>query len=262
MEGQLGGVDLYGNCMKAFFGSKVLTDLLIMGKVGIYVDAPEFSGQTLAGSQNVRPYLYMYAIEDILTWSFSRPGETSEFQAVLLRDHAIKNVSLADYGINVPIEFPQSTFERYRLVYIDPSTKRVMVQFYDTEGSPVDVNNTKLPSLSPVELNLDKIPFILLDIGDSVLKDVGKHQIALLNLGSTDVNYAIKANFAIYTEQGDLSREGTHLEQPTVDGTAMAGGQSEGNTERTVGSTGGIRYDIKADRPGFIYPSSEPLRQY
>ena len=32
----------------------------------------------------------------------------------------------------------------------------------------------------PVELELTRIPFVLLDIGDSLIKDVCHHQIALL----------------------------------------------------------------------------------
>ena len=41
--------------MNAFLGVKVLTDLLIMGRVGIFVDAPALTGEvTLAQAQFAR----------------------------------------------------------------------------------------------------------------------------------------------------------------------------------------------------------------
>ena len=59
---------------------------------------------------------------------------------------------------------------------------------------------------------MTRIPFVLLDIGDSMIKDVVNHQIALLNLGSSDVNYALKSNFPFYIEQKDQRAGGRPLE--------------------------------------------------
>ena len=81
------GVDHRGATMNAFLGVKVLTELLVMGRVGVFVDAPLVPADaTLADIGGVAPYLYKYDIEDILSWTCSKPEEPSEFQAVLLRD--------------------------------------------------------------------------------------------------------------------------------------------------------------------------------
>ena len=66
VEGALGGVDMRGSNMTAFMGYQALTELLVIGKVGIYIDMPELNATTLAEVQGARPYLYMYSVEDIL----------------------------------------------------------------------------------------------------------------------------------------------------------------------------------------------------
>ena len=112
-----------------------------------------------------------------------------------------------------------------------------------------------------MELELTRIPFVLLDIGDSLIKDVCHHQIALLNLGSSDVNYALRANFPFYTQQDDGRGFGSHLKTGiNEDGTPVVGGQSAADTNVRVGVSQGIKYAMKAERPGFINPSSEPLK--
>ena len=205
--------------MNAFVGVKVLTELLVMGRVGVFVDAPLVPRTaTLANTGNVAPYLYRYDIEDILSWTCSKPEEPSEFQAVLLRDTVM--------------QFDQSYFlptvqvQRYRYLWINPDTGKVNLQFYDIQGSPVDQQGQ--PS-GAIELELTRIPFVMLDIGNSLIKDVCGHQIALLNLGSSDVSYALRSNFPFYIEQKDLRAVGAHLKHAaTADGTATTGGQGRG----------------------------------
>jgi hypothetical protein len=244
------GVDLRGSTMNYFLGNKCLTDLLVMGKVGVYVDMPEIGGQsTLADSMNKRPYLYNYAVEDILNFSCAKPEEPSEFQSILLRD----TVMQYDASTWLPLEFTQ----RYRLVWINQDTGLVNIQFYDLDGNIVDRNGDPAPG--PVELQITRIPFVLLDIGDSLLKDVCDHQIALLNLGSSDVNYALKANFPFYTEQRDQRNVGGHLKRVATDGTATQGGQGAADETTKVGVTQGRYYDLNTERPAFIAPPSEPL---
>jgi hypothetical protein len=81
------GVDHRGSTMNAFLGVKVLTELLVMGRVGVYVDHPFVPvDATLAAVRRPAPYLYKYDIEDILSWTCSKPDSPSEFQALLLRD--------------------------------------------------------------------------------------------------------------------------------------------------------------------------------
>jgi len=260
MEGFDGGVDLRGSNMTAFMGYEVLTELLIMGRVGIYVDMPAVQATTLAGEGNARPYLYMYPVEDILSWTASRPDQKSEYQAVLLRDRCVDYGDLSDYSDQLPVELPQGSFERYRFVFICPIDGKVKVQFFNAKGNPITPDNIEMLAVDPIPLDLEQIPFTVLDIGDSVLKDVCKHQIALLNLGSSDISYALKSNFPFYIEQKDLRAVGDHLKHAsTSDGTASSGGQPSANHEVPLGVSQGRAYDLRAERPGFINPSPEPL---
>jgi hypothetical protein len=103
----------------------------------------------------------------------------------------------------------------------------------------------------------------MLDIGDSLIKDVCQHQIALLNLVSSDVNYALKGNFPFYVEQRDMRALGSHLKvAANADGTATQGGQGASDTDIKVGVTQGRAYDKGANAPQFINPSSEPLEGF
>jgi hypothetical protein len=260
IQGLHGGVDMHGSSMDKFMGVDLLTELLVMGRVGCYVDMPIASSKfsaiaSLADTMEQRPYLYMYPVEDILSWTCSNPSQPEEFQAILLRDRCTTFKRPGQYQI----EIPDGHYERFRLVWINQDTGRVNVQFFNDQGLPV--NSDGLPTAEePIELELTSIPFCLLDIGDSLLKDVSRHQIALLNLGSSDVAYALKANFPFYVEQRDLRAVGDHLKNAAnPDGTATSGGQGAKGTEIEVGATQGRAYDLKMNEPSFIHPSPEPL---
>lgn len=248
VAGEKGGIDRRGSTMNFFLGHRPLTDLLVMGQVGLYLDMPQTYGPTLADSQGKRPYLYHYAPEDILNWSHSNPEEPGEFSAILLRDTVM--------------EYDQSSFmptittSRFRHMWVDPATGFVNVQFYDPAGEPID--QFGIPS-GPIQLELTRIPFVLLDIGDSLLRDVADHQIALLNLGSSDVNYALRSNFPFFTQQRDERAVGGHLKRVASDGTSSAGGQGANDETVKVGVSHGRYYDMGAERPQFIAPPSEPL---
>lgn len=250
------GVNLRGSTMNAFMGMDVLTELLIMGRVGIYVDNPVIFRQdgrlpSLADTQGIRPYLYLYQVEDILSWRCAKPESPSEFQSLLLRDTCV------DFDTDTLL--PLTSFERFRWLWINQETGNVNMQFIDEDGNPVDRDGNI--STDIIELDLQRIPFIMPDIGGSVLTDVCQHQVALLNLASSDVSYALKANFPFYTEQRDLRGVGDHLKHNVApDGTSEAGGQQSHLREFNVGPMQGRAYDVKAERPGFIHPSSEPLK--
>jgi hypothetical protein len=244
------GVDRRGSTMNAFLGIKCLTELLTMGRVGVFVDNSVVAGETLADARGARPYLYPYQVEDILSWACTKPDEPSEFQAILLRDTCM------DYDQSTML--PLQNYQRLRLLWVDQDTGLVNLQFYSTNGDPVDRDGN--PG-GPIVLELNRIPFVMLDLGDSLLKDICNHQIALLNLLSSDVNFALKANFPFYIEQRDMRAVGSHLKQAAnPDGTATAGGQGAHDNEITMGATRGRAYDIKANAPAFINPSSDPLK--
>ena len=247
VEGNRLGVDRRGSTMNSFLGIKVLTELLIMGQCGIFVDAPALTGaETHADTLGVSPYLYHYAIEDIMSWSATNPENPSDFQAVLLRDTALT--------CDETTQLPYLVTQRFRRLWLEDGN--VWIQFYDLDGLPIDRNGNVA---GPTRLDLTRIPFILCNAGDSVIKDVCDHQIALLNLGSSDVNYALLANFPFYIEQRDLRAIGGHLKRAATDGTASSGGQASADEDIVVGSTRGRAYDKSMNAPAFINPSPEPL---
>jgi len=269
VAGEIGGVDNKGQSMQSFLGIDVLTELLVMGRVGVYVDMPELSGfMTMADEGQARPYCYYYNVEDILSWQAAKPEEPGDFRAVLLRDHGI------DYnqGITNGVCLPQGSYNRYRFIWIDPTDNKVRMRLFDEQNQIIDLRGNPLSEpikedqssldsdIGVIRLDLDRIPFHMLSIGGSLLKDVYKHQVALLNLGSSDVSYVLKANFPFYVEQKDLRAVGTHLKQfVDDDGTQTTTDNSEAGVEARPGVTHGRTYDMKADAPSFIHPSSEPL---
>lgn len=253
VAGLNGGVDRRGSSMNHFIGTQILPELLVMGQVGIYVDNIPPPGPTLADAEQATPYLYMYTVEDTLSWNCSKPNEKSDYRAVLLRDWCL------DYDIHFGgIHLPKSSFERFRLVWIGDDGF-VRYQFFDQNSNMIDAQGQPYNG-EPVKLGLTKIPFVMCDIGGSLLKGIAKHQIALLNLASSDIAYAIMANFPFYVEQRDSRATGSHLKSDVMeDGTSTAGGQGARSQEIKVGAVHGRAYDIKVNEPSFIHPSPEPL---
>lgn len=95
-------------------------------------------------------------------------------------------------------------------------------------------------------LNLKRIPFVLVELPESVFSKIAMHQVALLNIGSTDVQFICKSNFTFYVEQKDSRIN------PTADMTTDA-------PEAEVGVAKGRFYGKGLEAPQFINPSSEPL---
>ena len=256
-SGEDGGVDNKCSSMQTFLGIDVLTELLVMGRVGVYVDMPVLSGfRTMADEGGSRPYCYMYRVEDILSWTPSKPEEPGDFSAILLRDYGISY----NQGLGHGVRLPSGSYVRYRAIWIDENDRKVKMKIYNEDEQILNIWGTPVnESEGIITLDLERIPFSILDIGGSLLKDVYKHQVALLNLGSSDVAYALKANFPFYTEQKDMRAVGGHLKKTVdADGTSITSDNTNGKEART-GVAHGRVYDLKADRPGFIHPSSEPL---
>lgn len=247
VQGNKGGVDRNGNSMNAFLGTEILTDLLVLGKVGVFVDNSAVVGPTMASGSS-KPYLYPYPLESILNWRRDDPENPKEFQAIMLRDQSLSfdPLTLMPSGIET----------RFRKLWLEDG--RVRLQFYNKSGQEIGRDGN--PS-GPIDLELDRIPFVLIDLGRSLIKDVADYQIALLNLTSSDIWYALKSNFPFYVEQRDQRAIGSHLKRvPTADGTAEAGGQTAADEDARVGTTQGRYYDLKAAQPAFINPSPDPLK--
>jgi hypothetical protein len=242
--GKGGGVDGEGSTMDSFIGKDVLTELLLMGKVGVYVDAAPPLGDTLA-DVTYPPYLTYYRIEDILSYSYAPRGKGGEFQSVLLRDWNITVHGEVGHGVILP----NGTEVGYRLIWKDENGV-VWYKLFDKEGE-LRIAEDSLED-GRVRTNLKRVPFVLFDIGDSLMKDVASYQRSLLNLSSNDVYYALRSNAPFLTIQRDHYASGDHLKRPSdAEG-------AEGHAEE-VGGGKGRYYGIGEDRPGFIAPPTDPL---
>lgn len=229
LSGKRNGVDLLGSSLSYFIGQKIVPELLTMSKVGIYVDMPVIDGQ-LKGSEGAQhPYLYYYAIEDILNWVYDESDRPNQFSSILLRDYV--------YEYDPETNFPIQIVEQYRRLWINQDGY-TEVQFYDKAG---------LKKGSSIQLDISTIPFIMPSLTYSLLEDVASYQIALLNLASSEIAYCLLANYPFYTEQYDERQVSPYLE-----------GNNE--PEIKIGLTQGRRYPLNTERPAFIHPSSEPLK--
>ncbi len=251
------GIDLHGSSMNSFLGLQVLPELLPMSRVGIFVDMPELSGTTLRDQIGQQPYAYVYQPENILSWRF-RNGAPDEFQAVLLRDFVEET--------NHSFGLPDKVEERFRLVFIEDG--RVHIQFFKRHFDQdeqltrdIQVDQHGNPSDTDIIMDVDTIPFILVELSDSLLSNIANHQIALLNLESSDIGYALLSNFPFYIEQRS-QLDMNHLKQAAGGDT---GTSDEANASVTkereieVGPHHGRLYQQNTDAPAFISPSSEPL---
>ena len=81
------GVDMNGESMNTFIGKNIIGELLTMGKVGVFIDMPELAGDSIADTEGVSPYLYVYRAEDILSWTYQRSDVGFYFSSLLLRDY-------------------------------------------------------------------------------------------------------------------------------------------------------------------------------
>ena len=242
IEGRNGGVDLHGSSMANFMGQAILRELLPMKKVGIYIDMPKLSGETVLATYQARPYLYYYAAEDIRTWSYQYQNGQYQYNNVLLRD------SIQE--IDPETGMPMGTTHRWRRVWLD--TDGVHVKFFDEAGEPSE-EQVDMP-------NLKRLPFITLELTDSLLVNTCDYQIALLNLQSTDLNYLMKANFPFYTEEFDPRADNIYTDRP-VNAEGPSTNNDEGNSkEVVVGNVNGRRFPKGFKAPAFIHPSSEPLK--
>lgn len=257
-DGQEGGVDKRGSSMENFIAATILPELLSMRRVGIWIDNGEIFGeQTLAGSK-AKPYLYIYRAEDIINWTYydRLPGE---FSSVLLRDGGFRYDP--DYA------FPLVRQDLHRWAFINKDGF-VEVHFEDEKGLPQP----------PKILKLKRLPFVMFELRESLLKDIDQYQIALLNLASTDVSWVWRANFPIFIKAHDPKDQSQFLRPPQPEkpqpprgdpipntpplpksGQAAQAAQAK-NQEVVLGITSAVSYPSTAPPPAFISPSSEPLR--
>lgn len=258
------GVDGKGNSMNSFIGQVVMPELLVLGRVGLYVDKPQILNErlSLADARKFTPYIYHYQAEDIFSWHFN---ELNRLDVVLLRDHDFTTDKITGL-IDGEIE----NFRLLKLIELDGRNQVELSRFGLSQRGPglgsagPMANRSANPPLTmledPMIIDIPEIPFVLMELDTSLMTDIADYQISLLNLASSDVNYALKSNFPFYTEMFHPSAELPNLRHDEVggDGTAAQADSANARQQKT-GVSQGRRYPIGTDRPGFIHPSSEPL---
>lgn len=241
--GEYGGVDNLGSSMNYFMGCIVLPELLVMGKVGVYVDMPVVNTPTMYGSENLRPYLYSYTREQIVNWTVNNLGQLT---SLLLQDSKFEN----DPKFGFPVDYC-SSYRYYELV---------------VDGVLCTIVDDQMQTLEePTLLKLNRIPFVIFELTDSLMKDIADYQIALLNIESSDISYIMRANYPFYVEQFDPNVEAMLMNMSRGNGSAANEGTSDlaklaTNNEIKIGPTKGRRIAKGLDMPTFIHPSSEPLK--
>ena len=104
------------------------------------------------------------------------------------------------YDIDQHWVLPYEVTTRYRYLWTERGRVTSICQFYQQDGEQ------DLPPTAPIRrarrsiLPITRIPFVMLELYDSLLADVADYQIALMNLSSSDIAYALKSNFPFYTQ--------------------------------------------------------------
>lgn len=240
IKGNMNGVDLEHASMGEFIGTKVLAEMLVMKRVGVLVDNEKDLGITQAEKGDKHPYLDVFFAEDILNWAPRNP--VNGFDSLMLREHVD---DFDEFGL------PQGVTERFRLYRRLPEGG-VQVLFYRSDGELIK---------EPMMLDLERIPFVLFEVGESLLKDVADYQIALLNLESSDIAFARKANFPFFYEFFDPKTEHPYSKGPSTPGDTgtTAEANAEAPKETRVGLSQGRRYPKDGKAPGFVNPDPATL---
>lgn len=224
-NGRLGGVDLHSSSMTSFIVNKVILEMLGMGRIGIFVD-------NFAQDKAWHPYIYDYKIEDIWNYNYLE-NNPAKFERLVLRDNIYTKS---------PDGLPESKRYRYRDFQLTDSG--VLVRYFTESGEQVDQNLK--PSQQVQVLNLTRIPFVMPEISEPLLRDICYHQIALLNLASADMWYTFKGNIPIFARKkskNDFS-DVYNKDKPKV----------------SIGVSEGIEVPSDVDYPTFITPSTDTLK--
>lgn len=256
ITGKNGGVNLKGASMNNFIGQLLLPELLTMGRVGCFVDMPPVSGSLLSDLQGKQPYLYIYTAEQIPAWNSTTVDGEEILTAVLLKETR----DTCDDETNLI----SGNEDLLRLMTLLPNGEGVKVQFYKQVIDKTTGNEYSELINEIILKGHKRIPFVCAEITHSLLKDIADYQIALLNMESADVAYVLKANFPFYYEFFDPRSQSPYTPTaPTGDvsteNAQVIAAQAKAQ-EIVVGTMAGRRVPIEGQAPGFIHPSSEPLK--
>lgn len=227
VAGLIGGVDYKSSTMGKYVADNILTELLVMQRVGVLVDNHVDPGRTLADSYGKHPFLSVFPRESIWNWGTCDP--IRGYDKILLKEQCHK--------LDETYGFPILAQTRWRLMV--RTEKGVDVVIYKTTANDKDAKR--------FHLDIPRIPFIDLNIPRSLMRDTARYQVALLNLESSDIAFALKANFPFFYEFGNLENRPEHLKG------------SDDESKVKIGTTHGRKYPVEGQPPGFVNPNPETL---
>jgi hypothetical protein len=230
------GVDLRGTSMNSFMTKHIVPDLLVIGQVGVLIEAPQVLTNDPSGipsqadvPKNFRPYLKRYRIEEYGTPIPAPTDSPSDWQAVMLEE--TKRI----FEDRTLVTTDETTFTFY---FLDASRgNRVSIQKLDSSGTDQEPEQ---------RTELEAIPFTVFDIQDSLMRDACSYQITLLNMISADSSNAIDANFSTLTRQRGGANASAHLRGA--------------DDEVEVGVRKGLFYESGDERPGYISQPTGPMK--
>lgn len=232
IKGEGKGIDGMGNSMDYFLARDILPELLVMRKVGIFVDMPIIGNPTKAVASSYTPYVYIYHRECIEDYA----------EDPTLLYGGVSSVVLVDYVDVIDPETGLKTgYEKIRRHLYVGEDGAVYEKRIKSNESGKDV--------TPIRLDITVIPFFIADLGVSLMKSVADLQIAILNLSSSDIAQTLSANFPLYLEQVDTTGF-----NPYAAKTEDADGVQEATKIKTGPKTGRM-YGKNLDAPSYLsYP--------
>ena len=250
-------VDLYQNSMSSFLAVEVIPWLLVQSKVFVVVDAPPAKPGVTLAEDDGRPFLYSVSAENVLSWAYDSWGRLVAILMLLYEDVIDPTTKLV---VNV-----RPIYRYMRL--LEP-------------GEPLDTNSGQLvgPGVAVKTmdamgketseaylLQIPRVPVTEIRMVASLMGEIADHQITLLNLASTDIDFLWRSNFPIYTEQlpraaGLIKPRGTKTQSDSTGAEAEPEpGAGKNDRQRQAGAAKGVGYKEGMERPGFINPSPENL---
>ena len=259
LDMMLTNVDLHQSSMNSFVALEIVPLLLVQGKNYVVIDAPlARPGATLAEDSS-RPFLFTIGAEDVLSWN--RDDNTGDLTAILMRLHQEQ--------VDKTTGLITSIGECFRFMQWIPEGKTARVIQPDgsmmEQGGPgvfVRTCNKSGEDMEPPRmLRISKIPVVEFRLVDSIMGEIADHQIALLNLTSTDMDQLWRGNFPLYTQQRTAGQRTIQPRGQKAKGTTgnPDRNDSKDNEKRQrQGVAKGVIYED--ERPGWIAPGVDNLR--
>ena len=257
-------VDTFQSSMSSFVALEITPDLLVEGKVYTVVDAPDIADGITRADDHGRPYIFAVKAEDMLSWAY---GEDGQIVAALMRLY--EDIVDTDNGLTIGT---QLIYRYYKLMaggesftgddeaVTAPASGGVLVWEVNEDGKEHSI---------PVILDIERVPVTEFRAVDSLMSEIADHQISLLNLASTDMDFLWRGNFPIYVEQipkaagairprGTKRTTGSQSTETDIDGTGEPGA-GKSDRQRNVGTGKGVGYKEGMEAPSFIAPDVENL---